>query len=658
MFIYGTLGIIQGMFFTYLSSTLSTLERQFGIKSKETAYLMSGNEVSQILFVFVMPLIVKVKRRPLWTALGLFCTSLGCFAMALPHWLVGNQDKLAFKAAYGDANSTVKVAFCGSNDTILEGTCDSEGNRVVDWSGLIVLYIGILLTGIGNCAFYSFGVAYLDDNTSHDNSPIMLALTFTFRLLGPTLGFMLGSFCLTTYVTPSTVLPEGVAEGHPAWIGAWWLGFPIIGAAIFIVAAPLVLFPQRLSKKHTDAAAVEEANEADAMAKAADKPDGGTFVAAVKRLLANKLFMFNFFSALFYVFAFMGFGTFMPKYMEFQFRMKGSTSSRFAGGIGTLSKAIGMLASGFVIARLKPSARILSGWNVVLGALFLISLISFAFLGCPTSKVAPAGNACALGCECAHVPMQPVCSKDGVTNFYSPCAAGCKTHAGEKVFGECACAREEWEESNATLSEEWVKKDLLAGWRYHSQNMIKRARMLVSPSEYSDEVSNGWCPVDCGSVFSTFGTVMFVLMVLGSTGRIGNVLVALRCIDVRDKSLSMAFNVVFLSLLAMLPAPMVFGAIIDSSCMVWQRECGEDTNCVLYNNDTLRMSVMLTTAAIMSGGILFDIGVWYHAGSLVIFRRSRRKSEQSVKQPPQSMFGSAMSLNKGIVQTNTDGLAP
>ena len=42
---------------------------------------------------------------------------------------------------------------------------------------------------------------------------------------------------------------------------------------------------------------------------------------------------------------------------------------------------------------------------------------------------------------------------------------------------------------------------------------------------------------------------MGVLSILMSTGRVGNALVALRCIDVRDKSLSLAFNVVFLSLI-------------------------------------------------------------------------------------------------------------
>ena len=39
------------------------------------------------------------------------------------------------------------------------------------------------------------------------------------------------------------------------------------------------------------------------------------FFPALKRLLSNKLFMANFGSTIFFVFAFMGFGTFMPKYI-------------------------------------------------------------------------------------------------------------------------------------------------------------------------------------------------------------------------------------------------------------------------------------------------------------------------------------------------------
>ena len=36
------------------------------------------------------------------------------------------------------------------------------------------------------------------------------------------------------------------------------------------------------------------------------------------------------------------------------------------------------------------------------------------------------GMPCNQNCECPVSRMQPICSKDGVTNFYSPCYAGCK----------------------------------------------------------------------------------------------------------------------------------------------------------------------------------------------------------------------------------------
>ena len=96
---------------------------------------------------------------------------------------------------------------------------------------------------------------------------------------------------------------------------------------------------------------------------------------------------------------------------------------------------------------------------------------------------------------------------------------------------------------------------------------------------------------------------MFLLMIIGSTGRIGGVLVALRCVEIEDKALSMAFNVAFLSLFAMLPAPLIYGHLIDTTCDQWQFECGETTNCVLYDADRLRKILMYTTAGIMVVGV-------------------------------------------------------
>ena len=51
-----------------------------------------------------------------------------------------------------------------------------------------------------------------------------------------------------------------------------------------------------------------------------------------------------------------------------------------------------------------------------------------------------------------------------------------------------------------------------------------------------------------------------------------------------------------MSLFAMLPSPIIYGAIIDNTCLLWQEECGETTNCLLYDTDKLREALMLTTA--------------------------------------------------------------
>ncbi len=83
--------------------------------------------------------------------------------------------------AAGAAADTSGLCGASSHPNSLENGCNEEGGRQVDVGGLVLIFAGIVLTGVGNCAFYTFGLAYLDDNTSHENSPIMLGITYTFR---------------------------------------------------------------------------------------------------------------------------------------------------------------------------------------------------------------------------------------------------------------------------------------------------------------------------------------------------------------------------------------------------------------------------------------------------------------------------------------------
>ena len=71
----------------------------------------------------------------------------------------------------------------------------------------------------------------------------------------------------------------------------------------------------------------------------------------------------------------------------------------------------------------------------------------------------------------------------------------------------------------------------------------------------------------------------------------------------------------------MLPSPIIYGEIIDGSCILWQSTCGGETgNCLSYDTVELRRRLMFTTAGIMLFGLLADIAVCYEAKYLVIFR--------------------------------------
>ena len=119
-----------------------------------------------------------------------------------------------------------------------------------------------------------------------------------------------------------------------------------------------MLFPERLPKDTTDSAkrkAMEDEmssmlNNPEKSNKTSTPPEKPAFKDALKRLLTNKVFMYNFGSSLFYVFAFMGFGTFMPKYIQYQYNTRGSTASGVSGMVGTVSKAIGQVRHQLLLA--------------------------------------------------------------------------------------------------------------------------------------------------------------------------------------------------------------------------------------------------------------------------------------------------------------------
>ncbi|KAJ8322003.1 hypothetical protein KUTeg_000474 [Tegillarca granosa] len=55
------------------------------------------------------------------------------------------------------------------------------------------------------------------------------------------------------------------------------------------------------------------------------------------------------------------------------------------------------------------------------------------------------------------------------------------------------------------------------------------------------------------------------------------------------------------------PGPIFFGAVIDSTCMVWQEKCNEKTSCWIYDNASLSRNFFFILVAVKLLTSLFFI---------------------------------------------------
>ncbi len=78
---------------------------------------------------------------------------------------------------------------------------------------------------------------------------------------------------------------------------------------------------------------------------------------------------------------------------------------------------------------------------------------------------------------------------------------------------------------------------------YSGQEQLEKRKAHIKDTCCQNKV-HIFCQITCQYNMCTLCLcIVFALSVVASTGRVGNVLVALRCVEIRDKAISMAFQV-------------------------------------------------------------------------------------------------------------------
>ena len=135
------------------------------------------------MFIFALPFLGLIKKRTLWTSLSMMLTACGLLLCALPFLLRDRADYVGGWATHGAGDS-----LCGAQT----GEEDCDKHAVRDTQGMVLVFVGFFISGIGSSFFHSFGIPYIDDNINKNQSPAFLGLIYASRTLGPGLGAIVG----------------------------------------------------------------------------------------------------------------------------------------------------------------------------------------------------------------------------------------------------------------------------------------------------------------------------------------------------------------------------------------------------------------------------------------------------------------------------------
>ncbi|XP_012272925.1 solute carrier organic anion transporter family member 3A1 isoform X2 [Orussus abietinus] len=455
--------VLQGMYYTYFVSVITTIEKLFQIQSKTTGIIMSATEIGQIGSSLLLTYYGGQGHRPKWIAWGMILFAVSSFTCSMPHFIFGeqliHQNELLFSGVgpgvdENGRNTTdpVPANLCKYQDRPENMTSDPNGWLLATTSShaqgdstaycegeflkeqriqskittvvLAIFFVSLLGVGMGQTAVYTLGIPYIDDNVASRESPLYFAITIGVRILGPALGFILGSLCTMLYADLSA--DPQITPTDPRWVGAWWLGLVLISAMLMLVSIGMFAFPSRLPSSRSP----PERSDSK-------KPSLRDFPKAVKRLLKNDILMFRTASSVLHILPIAGLYTFLPKYLESQFRLPAHHANMISGVGGILVMGLGIIISGVFILRAKPNARFVAAWISFTAVVYAVGMGVLMFIGCPmddfaglishSDGVSSFEPTCEVPCDCDRNKFSPICGADGKT-YFSACHAGCSNY--------------------------------------------------------------------------------------------------------------------------------------------------------------------------------------------------------------------------------------
>ncbi|XP_042271446.1 solute carrier organic anion transporter family member 2A1 [Thunnus maccoyii] len=555
---HGMLQFSQLLYSAYFKSTITTIERRYGLSSYSSGTISSLNEISNsVLIVFVSYFGNRV-HRPRVIGIGGLMMSVSAMILTIPHFV---SQRYSYDSVLHNRHDICNLQGNSSN---LESCGRDESRRLVDSNNLWLLMASAqLLFGVGSVPIQPFGISYIDDFARPGNSPLYIAILFAVSVFGPAIGYLLGSVFLRIYVDVDKLgfgAEQELRQGDPRWVGAWWMGLLVTAGFLFLTSIPYFFFPRTMPSEENMIG-----DETD-MSDDFKKPDVSLldflkmFPRMFVHLLLSPLFLMLVLAQCCFSSVIAGLSTFLNKFLERQYSASLAYSSMLVGALNLPAVAVGMLVGGIIMKRTGLSLKTIPRFSVVMLTISTLLCIPLFFMGCPTQKVSEINYSqngqqglCHSNCSCPGSAFNPVCGSDGI-EYISPCHAGCTNFTKDS--------------NNTNRVQLYTNCRCISGGQGHAK-----------PAP---------CPNNCKHLLLPVILVISLASLVACLTHNPMYMMVLRSVPSEEKSFAIGIQFLLMRVLAWLPAPALFGMAIDTSCIWWKRVCGKKFSCGYYDNNILR----------------------------------------------------------------------